>query len=313
MSLTIHQTQLTEELKKHIFDGFRDHALLKTGIDGREAPVSFVAYNGIDFAGAVVVEVFWGQLHIKYVYVEEKFRGQEIATNLLSRALLFGKERGCQFAFVETMNFQALEFYQNLGFVLEFTRSGFAQGTSFHYLMKDLSEEAPRFEPVDIRLLTADDIAGIVQAYAAYGKKRPAKIFENYLKEQNQNKRLVWLAFDGETFAGLVTLKWQSKYKSFRDQQIPEIKDFNVLPPFRQKGIGSALLETAERAARERSPIVGLCVGLYHDYGDAQQLYVKRNYIPDGFGITYNYRYIKPGDKFDPEDALSLWFTKKLI
>lgn len=42
-------------------------------------------------------------------------------------------------------------------------------------------------------------------------------------------------------------MKWQSEYAPFREKQIPEIMDLNVLPPFRNQGIGSALLETAER------------------------------------------------------------------
>ncbi len=53
-------------------------------------------------------------------------------------ALEFGKKRGCQFAFVETMSFQALEFYQKNGFAIDFSREGYARNTSFHYLRKDL-------------------------------------------------------------------------------------------------------------------------------------------------------------------------------
>ena len=35
--------------------------------------------------------------------------------------------------------------------------------------------------------------------------------------------------------------------------------------------------------------IVGIGVGLYPDYGSAQRLYIKRGYLPDGHGATYNY------------------------
>ena len=35
----------------------------------------------------------------------------------------------CPFAFVETMGFQALEFYEKCGFKLEFTRAGYARDT----------------------------------------------------------------------------------------------------------------------------------------------------------------------------------------
>jgi len=56
----------------------------------------------------------------------------------MEKALHFAKENGCHFAFVETMQFQALGFYQKLGFELEFSRSGYANDGIFHYLKKNL-------------------------------------------------------------------------------------------------------------------------------------------------------------------------------
>lgn len=50
----------------------------------------------------------------------------------------YGRSNKCPFAFVATMSFQAREFYEKIGFTLEFTRSGYKHGTSFHYLRKEL-------------------------------------------------------------------------------------------------------------------------------------------------------------------------------
>ena len=110
--------------------------------------------------------------------------------------------------------------------------------------------------------------------------------------------------------AGYVTLKWESHYLPFKKQVIPEIVDLNVLPAFRNQGIGSKLLDEAERSAFERSNIVGIGVGLYPDYGSAQRLYVKRGYIPDGRGVTYKYQPIPPGETVCLDDDLIFWFTK---
>ena len=97
-----------------------------------EDPISFEISNDTEFVGAIVVQPFWEQLHIKYLFVEENYRGQGIARQLMNHALEFGKKRGCQFAFVETMSFQAPEFYQKMGFVIEFSRPGYARNTMFH-------------------------------------------------------------------------------------------------------------------------------------------------------------------------------------
>jgi mutator protein MutT len=137
----IHQNKLREEVKKKIFDGFVRDAINATGINGlEEEPVSFEIFHDQEFVGACVVQLFWGQLHIKYLYVEKAYRGQGLGRKLLERACAFGRERGCRFAFVETMNFQAPAFYQKLGFHSEFSRAGFAKNTIFHYLKKNLIE-----------------------------------------------------------------------------------------------------------------------------------------------------------------------------
>lgn len=87
--------------------------------------------------------------------------------------------------------------------------------------------------------------------------------------------------------------------------------DLNVLPPFRRHGIGTELLDAAEREASTRSDQVGLGVGLYSNYGNAQRLYVKRGYIPDGRGITRGYEMLEPGTMVCVDDTLLLWFTKR--
>jgi len=163
-----------------------------------------------------------------------------------------------------------------------------------------------------IRTLSQSDIPLIVAKFAEYNWPKPSSTFEKYLQEQDLGGRLIWVAHVEDQFAGYITLKWQSNYQPFRKGKIPEIIDLNVLPPFRNCGIGSQLLETAEAAASMQSTIVGIGVGLYNDYGAAQRLYVKRGYVPDGRGITYNYQPIIPGNHAPLDDDLVLWFTKKI-
>lgn len=139
MKFQIQQNKLRDEVKKRIFDGFGSQAIESTGINGLdEEPISFEIFNDQEFVGAIVVQSFWGQLHIKYLFVEKHYRGQGIARELMNHAIEFGKERDCNFAFVETMSFQAPKFYQKMGFKIEFSRPGYAKNTCFHYLKKDL-------------------------------------------------------------------------------------------------------------------------------------------------------------------------------
>jgi GNAT superfamily N-acetyltransferase len=168
----------------------------------------------------------------------------------------------------------------------------------------------------DFRSLIGADISLIADAIAALKWNKPVSnpesIYNQYLKEQTENKRCVWTAWIGDSFVGYVTLKWFSDYQPFATCNIPEINDLNVLPKFRQQGIGSKLLDLAETEANKRSSCVGLGVGLYADYGEAQKLYIKRGYIPDGRGLTYKNKSVLPGETVQVDDDLTLWLVKKV-
>jgi GNAT superfamily N-acetyltransferase len=164
--------------------------------------------------------------------------------------------------------------------------------------------------------LSSDHIASMTEAFKKIGWNKPVSLFEGYLKEVEQGARLVWMAYFKGEFAGYVTLNWQSQYPSFKGQNIPEIMDLNVLPVYRKMGIASLLLDRAEKEALTKSEVVGIGVGLYAGedggYGSVQRLYVKRGYIPDGKGVTYNYQPAIPGNSYLLDDALVLWWMKKL-
>jgi GNAT superfamily N-acetyltransferase len=163
-----------------------------------------------------------------------------------------------------------------------------------------------------IRPLTPSDPAVIEAAFAGIGWTKPAEKYEHYLAEQEADRRRVFVAEAGGDFAGYVTLNWHPAYPPFRKGGLPEIQDLNVLPRFRRRGLGTALLRAAENAARERSDRVGIGVGLVPDYGAAQRLYVRLGYLPDGRGIAYAGRTVEYQDRIVADDDLVLYFTKRL-
>lgn len=142
MTIAFSQQPVTDALKAFIAEGFARHALQLTGIDGcRDKPVGFVAEEDGKVMGAVVAQLFWGQLNIKNVIVSEEARGQGLAARLIEQAHDYGHLHGCDFAFVETMSFQARGFYEKLGYKVEFIRDGFASGSSFIYMKKELHKD----------------------------------------------------------------------------------------------------------------------------------------------------------------------------
>ena len=163
-----------------------------------------------------------------------------------------------------------------------------------------------------IRLLEANDIPGIVQAFEELGWHKPASQYERYLMEQAIEQRDVYVAFVDAEFAGYLTICWRSVYEPFQEKHIPEIVDFNVLPKFRRMGIGTQLMDKAESEISKVSVLAGIGVGLDPDYGAAQRLYILRGYVPDGLGLHWKDHHVQHGERVIVDDELALYFTKEL-
>jgi ribosomal protein S18 acetylase RimI-like enzyme len=120
-----------------------------------------------------------------------------------------------------------------------------------------------------IRAMGDSDPPVISAAFTALGwNGKSVAMYEHYLAQQARGLRLAWVAqWDGK-FAGYVTLLWTSSYRPFADRQIPEISDLNVLPQFRRRGIGNALLgdgpSSGWRLDEVRLGVVGV-IGLVVD------------------------------------------------
>jgi GNAT superfamily N-acetyltransferase len=151
----------------------------------------------------------------------------------------------------------------------------------------------------------------MVEALRTLGPK-PREQYERYLREQWEGRRSVLVAFLRGVFAGYLTINWHPDYSPFRETGTPEIQDFNVLPRFRRQGIGTRLMDEAERAVSQRSSVVGIGVGMSPDYGAAQRLYALRGYVPDGRGLAWDGRALPRGAAVTVDDGLSLYLTKDL-
>ena len=169
------------------------------------------------------------------------------------------------------------------------------------------------FGEMDIRVkpLEAEEVRRLVAVFSGTAWFVSRLYFEGFLKEQERGERTVLLAYAGEDIAGYVTIKWLSYYPPFTEAGVPEINDLRVLPGFRRRGIGSALVDEAERRIFERSPVAGIGVGMYSDYGPAQRMYVRRGYVPDGKGLYSGKHPVVPGRDVCVDDGLVLYFVKE--
>ncbi|KIL40115.1 GCN5 family acetyltransferase [Gordoniibacillus kamchatkensis] len=165
-------------------------------------------------------------------------------------------------------------------------------------------------DSIDIRQMTREDVELVHRVFSEHQINKSMDYVLKCWEENVTGERITLAAFYNGQFAGSLHLLATSHYPYFAERGIPEINDFNVIPPLRKLGIGNALMEAAENIAKQQYGIVGIGVGLYDSYGSVQRLYAKRGYIPDGRGLMYNQQPVVPGSETRVDDDLNLYFTK---
>jgi GNAT superfamily N-acetyltransferase len=117
---------------------------LRAFTDERAGPVdarSFGIYLRDD-AGTVVGglngELRWTWLYIAHLWLPGEYRGRGIGTALLMRAETFAREQGARAAYLDTLEFHALEFYEKHGYRPFGVLQDFPPGFRRFYLQKSL-------------------------------------------------------------------------------------------------------------------------------------------------------------------------------
>jgi len=156
------------------------------------------------------------------------------------------------------------------------------------------------------------DCQNISESFQKQGWNKPISQYEKYVEYQEKGERDVIVAELNQEFAGYLTIKWVSDYTPFQKEGIPEIVDFNVLKKYQRIGIGTSLMDEAEKRIKRVSDYAGIGFGVYKDYGAAQILYINRGYKPDGNGLVKNSIPLKYGDVITVDDSIVFCLTKKL-
>jgi GNAT superfamily N-acetyltransferase len=155
-------------------------------------------------------------------------------------------------------------------------------------------------------------IPWVKTGYEKMGWGKDDDYFETCYQQQEAGELVVLVSHDDTSYFGHLNLVWTSEYINFRKSNVPEIKDLNVIPEMRQRGIATHLIARAEDLAALKCKAIGLSVGLHYWYGPAQRLYAKRGYIPDEHGMYFNNMQVEAEDSVIANDELVLRLVKEL-
>ena len=110
----------------------------KVGADNHEL-LNIVEYdeNNSIIAG-ILGGTYWGWLHIDILWVAEKCRKQGIGSKLLKAAEEEARKRGCHSVHLDTMSWQAPDFYKKHGYKIISELENIPAGNKKFHLIKEL-------------------------------------------------------------------------------------------------------------------------------------------------------------------------------
>lgn len=167
-------------------------------------------------------------------------------------------------------------------------------------------------EVILIRTILPSDSKTICEEEIAQGWNQTEDKYLKRIDDHQNGKAIALVAEYKGNVAGYINVYINAQQGSFGGLGHCEIVDFGVLEKYRNKGIGSKLMDIAEEIAFGYSKTVYLGVGLHNGYGNAQRMYCKRGYILDGKGVWYGNSVAKPYKEYCNDDDFILYLSKEL-
>jgi len=86
--------------------------------------------------GGVAGGFFWDWYDLRLLWIDDRLRGQGVGTQVMERLFAECRRRQANGIAAETIDFQALPFYQKLGFEVLFTLDDYPLGHRGHFIVK---------------------------------------------------------------------------------------------------------------------------------------------------------------------------------
>ena len=186
----------------------------------------------------------WGMMYIDDMWVDEKYRRQELGSNALQAVEKVADERGCYVITLGTWDFQARPYYLKHGYTVFSTKENCPKGHTDYELYKRLDKEHVKRQcrPIPYEILdgTEEDVDFICdQLDDGFNAKHLDVTDHGYIKI---NRKLI--NKDGKVVAAImagvdeINIGWV--WKIWVDEE------------YRHQGLGTLLLKHFEKKAKEK-------------------------------------------------------------
>jgi ribosomal protein S18 acetylase RimI-like enzyme len=86
--------------------------------------------------GGITGNMYWLHIHIDFLWVDKSYREKGLGRKLLIELEEFAIEKGCRFIYLDTLSFQAPEFYIKNGYEVFGTLEDHPKGFNQYFLQK---------------------------------------------------------------------------------------------------------------------------------------------------------------------------------
>ena len=102
-------------------------------------PIAVTSYNDKnELQAGASARTFGLWLLIENIWVHENLRGQSIGSKMLKALEEAAIARGCQYALLDTLDFQARPFYEKFGYEVEWTQENYPKDGCKYFMVKRL-------------------------------------------------------------------------------------------------------------------------------------------------------------------------------
>jgi GNAT superfamily N-acetyltransferase len=146
LTITV-ESQPKEEERRKVIDGLTSYNESQTGDVGYERLTLLLRDTSGGVVGGLLGEIYWEWLHIDILWVHESLREHGYGGKLMAAAEWEAMARGCGAAFLDTFSFQALPFYERLGYEVFGELADYPPGHTRYFLRKLLRVNAGSAPP----------------------------------------------------------------------------------------------------------------------------------------------------------------------
>lgn len=137
-SLVYKKDALANNCEDALFNGINEEARLAKGFNPIRTFCICIEDEQKEIFGVVNGVTYYGCLYVDMLWIHNKLRNKGWGTKLMQEAEIIGKGQNCSFATVNTMDWEALPFYQKLDYTIEFVREGYEKNSKMYLLRKAL-------------------------------------------------------------------------------------------------------------------------------------------------------------------------------